>query len=61
MKMPAAKWMPTRKWWVATVTGVGGLLGTLASIGWDWGPELSGAAVAIVTQRAVAYLVPNDS
>jgi hypothetical protein len=55
-----SNWWPTRKWWVATVTAVGGLLATLASTGWDWTNEFTGAVITLATQRLVAYLVRND-
>jgi predicted cobalt transporter CbtA len=51
--------MPTNKWWAATVLAVGGLLTTWASAG-EWTAALTGAAITLVTQRIVAYLVPND-
>jgi len=51
---------PTRKWWAATIVAVGGFLTTLAAHSWQWTPEFAGAALTIVTQRVVAYLVPND-
>lgn len=52
-------WWPTRKWWAATITAVGGFLTTWATQGWHWSPTYSGAAITLVTQRVVAYLVPN--
>jgi hypothetical protein len=55
-----AKWMPTRKWWVATVTAVGGFLTTWVATG-QWTKELSGALITIGTQRVVTYLTPNES
>jgi hypothetical protein len=51
---------PTRKWWSATVIAVGGFLSTLATTGWDWTPEFTGAVITVGTQRVVAYLVPNE-
>jgi hypothetical protein len=51
--------MPTRKWWTATVLAVGGLLTTWVSAG-EWTTALTGAMITLVTQRIVAYLVPNE-
>ncbi len=53
-------WWPTRKWWAATVTALGGFLVTLATTGWDFTPEFNGALITIATQRVVAYLIPNQ-
>jgi hypothetical protein len=55
----APSWWPTRKWWAATILAVGGILATWAAGGWDWTDPLSGAAITLVAQRMVAYLVPN--
>ena len=55
-----APWWPTRKWWAATILAVGGLLTTMGSEGWRWSNTASVALIALVTQRAVAYLVPNQ-
>lgn len=55
-----ASWWPTRKWTAATVIAVGGILATLATTGWDFTPEMNGTLITILTQRVVAYLVPND-
>jgi hypothetical protein len=55
----AASWWPTRKWWAATVLAIGGILSTWAAGGWDWTDPLSGAAITLLAQRIVAYLVPN--
>jgi hypothetical protein len=51
---------PTRKWWAATVTAVGGFVATLASTGWHFTPQLNGALITIATQRVVAYIVANE-
>jgi hypothetical protein len=53
-------WWPTRKWWAATILAVGGIVTTWATAGWGWTDELSGAAITLLTQRIVAYLVPNE-
>jgi hypothetical protein len=42
------------------VIAVGGFLSTLATTGWDWTPEFTGAVITVGTQRVVAYLVPNE-
>jgi hypothetical protein len=55
-----SKYWPTRKWWAATIVAIGGFLSTFASQGWHWSPVFAGAALTLVTQRVVAYLVPND-
>jgi hypothetical protein len=51
-------WLPTRKWWVALITGLITIGGhALASSGWDtaeWAEVLT-LASALVT----AYLIPN--
>ncbi len=56
---PNKSGMPTRKWVAATVIAVGGLLTTWVATG-QWTRELSGVAVTLLTQRIVAYIVPND-
>ena len=43
-----SKWMPTRKWWAATITAVGGFLTTWVATG-HWTKELSGAPITIGT------------
>jgi hypothetical protein len=53
-------WWPTQKWWAATITALGGFLTTWATQGWQWSPTYSGAAITLVTQRVVAYLVKNS-
>ena len=53
-------WQPTSKWWAATVIAIGGILTTLATQNWQWSPAYAGAVITIVTQRVVAYLVPNE-
>ncbi len=55
----AAGQMPTRKWWAATIVGVSGLLSTLVAGDWHWSKTASVALIALLTQRLVAYLVPN--
>ena len=56
-----SRYWPTRKWWAATIVALGGFLSTFASQGWHWSPAFAGAALTLLTQRVVAYLVPNDN
>ena len=51
--------MPSRKWWAATVTGIG--TEVIAVIDTSWNKATQIALVGLVVQRAVAYLVPNES
>jgi hypothetical protein len=60
MRRVVMGWLPTKKWWAATITGVGGLLVTLAATGWDFTPEMQGALITIGVQRIAAWLYPND-
>jgi hypothetical protein len=53
-------WWPTRKWWTATILAVAGILSTWAAGGWDWTDALSGAAITLIAQRLISYLVPNQ-
>jgi hypothetical protein len=55
-----SSWWPTRKWWAATIVAIGGFLTTFATQGWEWSPAFAGALITVLTQRVVAYLVPND-
>ena len=50
--------LPTRKWWAATVVAAG-TVGTDWALAGHWSRTLSVAAVGLVVQRAVAYLIPN--
>jgi hypothetical protein len=49
---------PTRKWWAAQIAAV-----TTLTTGWvsagHWDKALSLAAIGVVSQAAIAYLVPN--
>jgi hypothetical protein len=56
---PAKSWGPTRKWWAATVIGVAGLVTLWIQKG-HWDSEVSVALVALLSQRIVSYLVPNQ-
>jgi hypothetical protein len=54
-----SKW-PTRKWWAATVTALGGVLILVIQQG-GFTAEVAIALVGVVTQAIVTYLIPNDS
>jgi hypothetical protein len=50
---------PTRKWWAAQITAT-----TTLAVAWvdagRWDKPLSIAAIGVVSQAAVTYLVPNS-
>lgn len=50
---------PTRKWWATQVTALAALAVMYFTTG-GWDTEESVAAVGIVSQGLVAWLVPND-
>lgn len=50
--------MPTRKWWAATVTGIGTEIIAVIEAGWNEATQI--ALVGLIVQRAVAWLVPNE-
>ena len=50
---------PTRKWWAATVIGAAGIV-TLWIQSGAWDAQIAVALVALLSQRIVAYLTPND-
>lgn len=53
--------MPTRKWWAATITGILGLsIMILTGDSAITDPEVI-AIGTFVGQRAVAWLIPNDT
>ena len=52
------EYMPTRKWWAATITAFGALA-TLWIQSGRWTVDVSLMFVALVVQRAVSYLTPN--
>jgi len=56
--MTHAAILPTRKWWATQVTAFAGLVAAWISTG-AWNQQLSVAAVALLGQAAVGYLVPN--
>jgi len=49
---------PTRKWWAAQISAT-----TTLAVGWvnagRWDKPLTIAAIGVVSQAAVTYLVPN--
>lgn len=53
-------WMPTRKWWVTTVTAVGTIVvAALTGDGINTDAETI-LVVGIVVQRVVGYIIPNE-
>lgn len=50
---------PTRKWWATQVTALAALAVMYFTTG-NWDIEESVAAVGIVSQAAIGWLVPND-
>lgn len=50
---------PTRKWWATQVTALAALAVMYFTTG-GWDVEESVAAVGLVSQAAIGYLVPND-
>jgi hypothetical protein len=58
---PSASAAPTRKWWAATVTGAAGILTLFATHGWHFDQETTIPLITIVSQRIIAYLIPNES
>lgn len=54
------KWMPTRKWWAATITGAG----TVAVMLWTGDgintDEEKILVIGLAIQRLVSYVTPND-
>lgn len=56
--MTHAALLPTRKWWATQVTAFAGLVAAWISAG-GWNQQLSVAAVALLAQAIVGYLVPN--
>lgn len=53
-------WAPTRKWWVTQVTALAALATMYLTTG-SWDIEESVAAVGLVSQAAIAWLVPNEA
>jgi hypothetical protein len=50
--------VPTRKWFATQVTALTGFLTAWIVVG-SWNQQLAIAAVALLGQAAVGYLVPN--
>jgi hypothetical protein len=49
---------PTRKWWAAQISATTTLITSWVSAG-AWNKPLTLAAIGLVSQAAIAYLVPN--
>lgn len=63
--LPADSWQgfslkPSRKWFAALVVGLTGLATMWATTG-AWDQEETIAAITLVSARAVAWLIPNES
>jgi hypothetical protein len=50
---------PTRKWWAATVTALAGWAIAFVNVHGHWTETIIIAGVTLVSQRAIAWLVPN--
>jgi hypothetical protein len=57
--VPEPSAAPTRKWWATQVTALAALAVMYFTTG-SWNTEESVAAVGVVSQALIAYLVPND-
>lgn len=55
---PKSLW-PTKKWWAATVTGVGALATLWVQTG-SWTVDVTIVAIGLGVQRVVSWLTPND-
>ena len=53
--------LPTRKWIATQVTAVAGWLVALIQANWEVTTTLQIAAVTIVAQALIGYLLPNDN
>lgn len=53
-----SNWLPTRKWWAATITGLGtiGVAWVQAS---GWTSTLTVTAIGFAVQRGLAWVLPN--
>ncbi|MBO0845754.1 MAG: hypothetical protein J2P22_10090 [Nocardioides sp.] len=56
--MSNTNWRPTRKWWATQITAT-----TTLTVAWvnagHWNKSLTVAAIGLVSQALVVYLVPN--
>ena len=52
-------WLPTRKWWAATVIALGAIATLWVTKG-AFDRDVAIAAIAAVVQAATSYLVPNQ-
>ena len=53
-------WIPTRKWFAAQLTLLGGLLILFASHGWHFDEHTTIATITFVIEALVAFMVPNE-
>lgn len=51
---------PSRKWWAARVVAATGVLTMWATTG-SWDTEETVAAIALLSEAALAWLVPNQA
>jgi len=61
-RTPAAakkSWLPTRKWWAATVVALGAIATMWVTKG-AFDRDVAIAAIAAVVQAATTYIVPNQ-
>jgi hypothetical protein len=49
---------PTRKWWAAQITALTALVTAWVNAG-TWNKPLTVAAIGLVSQGVIAYIVPN--
>lgn len=52
-------WMPTRKWWAATLVALGAIATLWVSKG-TFDRDVAIALIAAVVQAATTYLLPNQ-
>ena len=52
-------WVPTNKWVVATVVGIGSLA-TAVAVDGGWHDAETFALIALVVQRVASYMTPNS-
>lgn len=52
-------WIPTPKWAVATVSGVGTIATMLVRSDGEWTDQIAIALIGLLVGRASAYLAPN--
>ena len=52
-------WVPTRKWFYTQVTALTGLALMYVTTG-EWNQEETIGAIALVSQAALSYIMPNE-